>query len=377
MALSGQDIQELTNALISALDEPQLRAFVHASTGDRLYVEYVGQGKPLRPTIEDLLNALELKGTTGLFLHYVYVNKPGKPDVQQVIATKYPSALALKATPDKNSMSLSVQKGGVPKHDASTNAVTPGFQRNVRPYLPQLDVHIWLQRLLEIERRVCRVELAENALGTGFLVGPDTILTNWHVVKQSNEGGKINQLGCRFDFVRLPDGTNQPGQLVPLHAEGCIDSSPYSNAETTKTPETPPPTADELDYALLRLASAVGQQTVNGSQRGWITLPDNPAPLPENAPLLIVQHPQGDPMKLALDTQAVIGRVANERRLRYRTNTDPGSSGSPCFAMDWGIVALHHYGDPAWQTPLFNQGIPIELIRRRIVARGLQARLGA
>ena len=40
-------------------------------------------------------------------------------------------------------------------------------------------------------------------------------------------------------------------------------------------------------------------------------------------------------------------------------------------------VALHHYGDPRWQNPLFNQGVPIELIRRRIDAKGFGNSLGA
>jgi hypothetical protein len=371
MALSGQDIAELTEALTGTLTEPELADYVQASTGDGLYDEYVGPGKPLKPTIRELLTVLEKAGTAVLFLHYVYIHRQGRPDVQRLIAEKSPSAPTLEATPDKKSTPVSIQKAGVAEPNAPTNAVAPGFQRNVRPYLPDLDVHIWLQRSSEIERRICRIERAQQALGTGFLIGPDTVLTNWHVVEQARRDDRISELGCRFDYVRLPDGSQQAGQLVTLHADGCFDSSSYSTAETTKTPETPPPTADELDYALLRLATPVGQQ------RGWIALPKDAPPLPENAPLLIMQHPKGDPMKLALDTQAVIGRAANNMRLRYRTNTDPGSSGSPCFTLDWGIVALHHYGDPDWQTPLFNQGVPIELIRRRIEAQGLRARLEA
>jgi len=82
-------------------------------------------------------------------------------------------------------------------------------------------------------------------------------------------------------------------------------------------------------------------------------------------------------MKLALDTQAVVGLNGNGTRIRYRTNTDPGSSGSPVFTMDWDIVALHHYGDPNWQKPLFNQGVPIELIRQHIDKSGFGNALGA
>jgi hypothetical protein len=44
--------------------------------------------------------------------------------------------------------------------------------------------------------------------------------------------------------------------------------------------------------------------------------------------------------------------------------------------MDWDIVALHHYGDPAWQDPKFNQGVPIELIRGRIEAKGFGNAIG-
>jgi len=44
--------------------------------------------------------------------------------------------------------------------------------------------------------------------------------------------------------------------------------------------------------------------------------------------------------------------------------------------MDWELVALHHFGDPAWQAPQFNQGVPIDLIRASIEARGHGALLG-
>ena len=53
-------------------------------------------------------------------------------------------------------------------------------------------------------------------------------------------------------------------------------------------------------------------------------------------------------------------------RIRYQTNTEPGSSGSPVFNKDWRVVALHHAGGPTSQPGTldvadgaFNQGIPI------------------
>jgi V8-like Glu-specific endopeptidase len=371
--LSGEDIKRLATLLSGTLSLNDLESFVYASTGDRLFVEYVAPGKPLRPTISDLLIALEDIGSTSKFLSYVYANRPGRPDVRTEIVKSFPDAVAV----PEQKIELSAQTAGAPQADAPTNAHAPGLQRNVRPYLAKLDIRVWQSRLVQIERRVCRVELEGNAVGTGFLVGPDTVLTNWHVFEAAKNQGKVDALGCRFDYELLPDGKVQPGQLIMLQAGGLVDSSPYSVAEGTDKPENPLPTTAELDYALLRLASRVGEQQVDGAARGWIALPKAVLPLTADSPILIVQHPQGTPMKLAMDTQAVIGLNGNGTRINYRTNTDPGSSGSPVFTMDWDLVALHHSGDPSWVNPTYNQGVPIELVRQRIEASGFGNALGA
>lgn len=368
--LSGMDVMELSKLLAGTLDIDDLEEFVYASTGDQLFVEFVAPNLPLQDTIRRLIIQLEMLGITADFLTYVYVKRPRQPQVRAAIARLCPEAAA---TPEQK-IDLSAQTAGVAQAGSSENAVVPGLQRNVRPYLAKLDVRIWQARLVKLERQVCRIELEGNGLGTGFLVGPDSVLTNWHVFEVAKNANKVSQLGCRFDYMRLPDGSTQPGQLVKL--DGAIDSSPYSPAETTATPDNPPPNPEQLDYALLRLTSRVGEEQIDGAPRGWITLPQAALPLPAGAPILIMQHPDGSPMKLALDTDAVIGLNGNGTRIRYRTNTEPGSSGSPVFTMDWDIVALHHSGDPKW-NPAFNQGVPIELIRQRIAANGFGAALGA
>jgi hypothetical protein len=371
--LSGSDVTELSKKLAGTLDFSDLEIFTHASTGDRLYVEYVGPGKPLKATIVDLLNKLEAVGLTCFFLQYVYENRPHKPDVREVIARLCPAAAA--PIPDGGT-ELSAQIKGVTQPDAPNSALAPGLQRNVRPHLTKIDPPVWRERWMQIERRVSRVEFNGNAAGTGFLVGPDAVLTNWHVIEEAKAAGLISKLGCRFDYLRLSSGTRQPGVLVPLHSEGLIDSSPYSPAEKNER-DDPLPTTEQLDYALLRLAQPAGRLSVDGNERGWIVLPEKSPALKPGAPILIVQHPDGAPMKLALDTDAVISINANGTRIRYATNTEHGSSGSPCFTMDWDVVALHHYGDPAWKAPKFNQGVPIDLIRRLILLRGFGASLGA
>ena len=372
--LSGNDIPKLAKILTSTLSFEDLEMFVQASTGDRLFDVYVSKDKPKLPMIVQLLNVLEDLGQTEKFLAYVYINRPGRQDVRDEIVRLFPSAAE---NPETRKIDLSAQTAGTPQPRAPENAVTPGLQRNVRPYLAKLDIRIWQEKLMRVEQQTCRVEVEDSPIGSGFLVGPDAVLTNWHVLEEAKKRGKEDKLGCRFDFLRLPNNATQAGRFVPLAAPGALDTSPYSKAETTNDPDNPLPTADELDYALLRLAERVGEQQIDGSPRGWIALPKVPQPLPADAPILIVQHPEGAPMKLALDTQAVIGRNGNGTRIRYRTNTEPGSSGSPVFTMDWDLVGLHHYGDPRWQKPLFNQAVPIELVRMRIEKNGSGDALGA
>ena len=171
--------------------------------------------------------------------------------------------------------------------------------------------------------------------------------------------------------------------LVELHpAEWNIDHSRFTAGEKAGNPDQTLPTTDELDYALVRLSRSVGQEpvdgeTANGPPRGWIQLPTAAPGIVPQMPILILQHPQTEPLKLAMDTEGVLMVNANETRVRYTTNTEGGSSGSPCFDMKWNLVALHHYGDPAYQHPVtYNQGIPIDAIRKRLVKQHKENALG-
>src|SRR5262245_8616621 len=236
-ALTGQDIRKLANILNGTLSLTDLQSFVYASTGDQLFDAFVAPNQPKIPLIEQLLAELEKIGATANFLGYVYINRPGRADVREAISKYSPEAVA---TRDKK-IDLSAQTAGIPQEKAPENAVAPGFERNVRPFLPQLDVRVWQQRLLQIERQVCRVELDGEALGTGFLIGPKTVLTNWHVYEAAKHTGRVEKLGCRFDYTRLPTGEVEPGKLVIVDSSVAVDGSPYSNAEISGNPEGSPP----------------------------------------------------------------------------------------------------------------------------------------
>lgn len=261
----------------------------------------------------------------------------------------------------------------------------PRLELKIKAAQSTFDIGTWRARLGEIEGRVCRIEYpAATARGTGFLIGPSTVLTNYHVVKAVIDGDAAPaDIALRFDFMVGHDGVSvRPGTVHRLAGNWLVDHSPYSARDFEVDPATEP-AADELDYALLRLDAEPGTEPVGGetgdpqpAERGWIELPSETYDFAQQPALYIVQHPAGAPMRVALDSDAVVGVNAGRTRVRYTTTTEPGSSGSPCFGPDWQAVALHHSGDPKYglgQAPGFNQGIPLATIRALLEDRGALA----
>ncbi|MBN9523540.1 trypsin-like peptidase domain-containing protein [bacterium] len=268
------------------------------------------------------------------------------------------------------------QRSGAAGKDISLS--DPGLEKLIRTDLGFLDVALWRERLFKLEGRVCRVELNDQAgiKGTGFLVGPDTLLTNYHVLRKVIEGQHgATAVRFRFDHKVLPNGQIAAGILVGLSTPEdmtrpwLLGHGKLSAAEDSGSPDAAPPAAGELDYALVRLARRLGDEPAgpSGPCRGWIELPSPPPPLAGlTGAVMILQHPRGGPLKLAFDTQPNIELKHGGLRVRYATNTEPGSSGSPVFDKDWKLVALHHYGDPAFPQPRYNQGVPVGLIREHL-----------
>ena len=112
----------------------------------------------------------------------------------------------------------------------------PDLERIVRPDLGLFDPVPWTAALMALLGRICRVEISATPIrGTGFLVAPDLVLTNHHVVQQvvdwqrqqDGESGIQGQtlpprlLKCRFDHKILADGVQlNAGEAVGVHASG-------------------------------------------------------------------------------------------------------------------------------------------------------------
>jgi Trypsin-like peptidase domain len=252
-------------------------------------------------------------------------------------------------------------------------------ERITYPENHYVDADPWLERLIPILSQVCSIEKAGKHIGTGFLIGPCIIITNYHVVEALFLGNcSSTDIICRFDCRIKVDGTVRTGVQHRLAEEGWeIHHSPYHPLEFS-TPDVEP-SLDQLDFALLRLEDTPAnyqspQDTLELSKRGWIKPYLKEYRFMQNTSLNIAHYPKPPkykpgvsevPLKISIDSRTVLDENKNRTRVRYCTNTEPGSSGSPCFTQNWELVALHHAGDPT-QEPQYNQGIPLLAILRKL-----------
>jgi len=156
-------------------------------------------------------------------------------------------------------------------------------------------------------------------LGTAWIIGPGLVMTNHHVInaRRSDEAPatpadlRQQALGAAVEFgVDSEDATPVVASVTDL-----VASSP------------------ELDYALLAVSGqpAVPVPRINPQ---LVTLTPT-----SRLAVNIVQHPGGRAKQVALRNNLVSGTTAD--MIRYFTDTDYGSSGSPVCDDRWAVVALH------------------------------------
>jgi hypothetical protein len=236
------------------------------------------------------------------------------------------------------------------------------------PADPFFDATLLSRWMVPVLRQVCQVRCGPDR-GTGFLVAPDLVLTCFHVVEGHLTGAvPAREVQVRFDYRRTPAGEDPPDDptaWIGLRSGWTIPCAPASDADLTLVGE---PAADALDFALLRLAAAAGQENPPGEDRprGWIDMSHDRA-LPEaGSAMFIVQHPVSDgpqprqlPLQITLATPGYEGANQQGTRIAYTPSTRKGSSGSPVFDRTLTAVALHHNRG----VEKTNRGIPLAKIR--------------
>lgn len=227
--------------------------------------------------------------------------------------------------------------------------------------------------LAQQEARVVRIDHGERGSGTGFLVGPDLVLTARHVLPS----GALNNVTVLLDHKRVQtlDGMlDIAGRRVALADNALLAHGGYEGVQVELS-DSGPKDPKFLDFALLRLAEKVGDESDGDGVRGWFMLPNNVHQFQVLEGLYVLGHPQlhggqAGPMKLSLGLPSGAGRTLHGIRVRYSLITEAGNSGSPVMDQDFNPVALHHAGtdkQPVWDNANqwrygFNQGIPLDCI---------------
>jgi V8-like Glu-specific endopeptidase len=179
--------------------------------------------------------------------------------------------------------------------------------------------------------------------GSGFLISQDTVLTNFHVLH--NTDGDCARARTTEVWFRY-ESDARGAQFDPIRIRGVV--------ETIVGDYSP-------DWAVVRLTHPAPRDCVplRLSSNAQVGVGDG---------LSIVQHPNGGRKCVAIQHNTVIH--VDDGRLVYLTDTDSGSSGSPVFNDDWSVVGLHRGSDRVRtriRKRVANIGVPIA-----VVASGLE-----
>jgi V8-like Glu-specific endopeptidase len=154
--------------------------------------------------------------------------------------------------------------------------------------------------------------------GTAWLVSPDLVLTNHHVI---NARRAEEPPATTADFLR---------QGSESFVEFDFDE-PTAQMDT-RTMKEVVCYSTALDYALLRLDEPTGRSVVRLRSAPFTKAEVGTA-------VNIIQHPRGEAKRIAFRNNLVSG--VEDTVVRYYTDTDYGSSGSPVCDDNWRAVALH------------------------------------
>lgn len=246
------------------------------------------------------------------------------------------------------------------KYISSQDAPSSGTSRSVNPkqindYLEQHNLNItelindrllrervisgddtidfnYLQKGVKAGRAVCRINIysqdGEEGFGTGFLIAPQILITNHHVIPDEQYASFSY---AEFDYEK---GSNDL-PLSPKTFKFDVSKLFYTH--------------EELDYTIVWVTEDSLAAFGKIQDFGYLQLNPSLGKTKEGNFVSIIQHPDGKMKKVAL-RQNEVTNLSLPKFIRYVTDTKSGSSGAPVFNDKWEVVALHHAGVPRYNS---------------------------
>lgn len=324
--LSNDDRKQLREALTSAFrNYPSLKIFVSDYFPVRL--NEIAPSTATKIAADALIEHFEEGGKDGDVSDLIlalYQERSRNPEVQKLMS-RLKGFLQQRLLLDPNVADVGEQPFELPSpyDDVQLEAFLP------RSFSYEADVG-QLRRGLQLANAVCKITFTDRATtGTGVLIAPDLVLTNYHVLsrqvmaERSLLADKAKTLRFEFGFVSAEHATP-------------ISPDTFGVAPTNPIVACSPPA--QLDYALLR----VDPQIAHADYIQPVAMHSTVPLLHPQDGLNVLQHPEGNVMQVSLSASGVVQTDAGRNRVWYVNRTQGGSSGSPCFNHDWELVALHH-----------------------------------
>jgi V8-like Glu-specific endopeptidase len=208
-----------------------------------------------------------------------------------------------------------------------------------------------LERLCELAPSVCRLVVdihGRTQHGSAFRIADDRLLTNWHVVHNRQTGARATTVTAEFGYEDDGRGGVLTATAVPCDVASIVTDQ----ADDWAVIQPQQPLKDT--WPVVKLSAAVD-------------------PVNEE-PAYIIQHPLGDRKRLGYVRNQISD--FDERVLHYLTDTQEGSSGSPVFDAEGGLIGLHHVGgtpqEVTGKVPISkNEGIRIPRIVDGLKGQGV------
>ena len=276
-----------------------------------------------------------------------------------------------------------------------------------------LPVH-FLEEGAVVQKAVARVTLTEDysglsagsGWGTGFLVSPSLFMTNNHVIPSTTFARKVEmQFNYQLDYKGNPQSVDSysPDPDDVFYTNETLDftlirlnprcrfvfdhigprrlGSEFEYAIWQDTLEHMP---DPLGLELpIRAKQPFGSVPIDWSRDlrrfkrictnpgqlwGYLQLNDSvsyagPSGDQSGQHVNVIQHPRGRRKEVSLQRNNLTNIYST--RVRYTSDTEPGSSGSAVFNNQWDLIAIHHAAGE-WDTVnnvwVSNEGMRIDKI---------------
>ncbi|MEO1611057.1 MAG: serine protease, partial [Pseudomonadota bacterium] len=182
---------------------------------------------------------------------------------------------------------------------------------------------------------VCRIVTVagRQGFGTGFLVAPDVVITNNHVLGSK---AAVLRATAEFSFERDVRRREISGRVAALDPDRLFVTN------------------SELDFTLVALSRS---DAPPHEDFGFLPLNGEEGKIRVTAPVNIIQHPDARRKEVIVRESYLKQLPPGRDAFAYYTgDTEKGSSGSPVLNDLWEVVALHHAGVP----DMDDQGRPLD-----------------